>query len=52
MKITDMPMDRLRAVLNEYKDNKLAALARLDFDGANQLSKKITEVKKELKSRR
>jgi hypothetical protein len=52
MKIQDMSLDKLRSVLKEYDNNRLAALARLDFPAAKQLVKQISDVKKEIKARK
>ena len=51
MKLESMDLARLRGLKKEYEDDRLAALTRLDFDGAKVLGKKISEVKREIKSR-
>lgn len=52
MRLESMDLPRLRGLKKEYEDDRLAALTRLDFDGAKVLGMKISEVKKEIKTRR
>jgi hypothetical protein len=51
MKIESMDMTRLRGLKKEYENDRIAALTRLDFDGAKVLGRKISDVNKEIKSR-